>query len=166
MFLSGDEFCNTQYGNNNAYCQDNEISWLDWSRLEQYRTFQQFVARLIAFRKEHPVLRGKTAPARCGWPDLSLHNGTAWNRETDPFTRQIGVLFAGRQKGGQKDDLVLLAVNAHWEPHRQELPEAPNGCGWRLKLHTFCEDSFQPDTPFDGKSMMIGPRSAAVFVAE
>ena len=62
--------------------------------------------------------------------------------------------------------LVLLAVNAHWEPHRQELPEAPNGCGWRLKLHTFCEDSFQPDTPFDGKSMMIGPRSAAVFVAE
>lgn len=166
MFLSGDEFCNTQYGNNNAYCQDNEISWLDWSRLKQYRTFQQFVARLIAFRKEHPVLRGKTAPARCGWPDLSLHNGTAWNRETDPFTRQIGVLFAGRQEGGRKDDLVLLAVNAHWEPHRQELPEAPNGCGWRLKLHTFCEDSFQPDTPFDGKSMMIGPRSAAVFVAE
>ena len=67
MFLAGDEFGNTQYGNNNAYCQDNEVSWLDWGRLKQYRGLHDFTASMIAFRKKHPVLRGNTGAASCGW---------------------------------------------------------------------------------------------------
>ena len=69
MFLSGDEFANTQQGNNNAYCQDNEISWLDWSRLETHSGLWAFVRRMIAFRKAHPVVRGRTAPVSWGWPE-------------------------------------------------------------------------------------------------
>ena len=66
MFLAGDEFGNTQYGNNNAYCQDNEISWLDWNRLEQYRNLHAFTAAMTAFRREHPVLRGNAGSAPWG----------------------------------------------------------------------------------------------------
>lgn len=166
MLLSGDEFGNTQFGNNNAYCQDNEISWLDWSKLETNRGLFQFVSQMIAFRKRHPVLRGKTAPARCGWPDVSLHNGAAWNAKTDETTRQIGVLFCGRNEEDTEDDLVLLVVNAHWEPHRQELPAPPDGRRWKPVLHTACGVPFQPDTPFDGNSMELAPRAVAVFVVE
>ena len=165
MFLAGDELGNTQYGNNNAYCQDNEISWLDWSRLEKHRDLFRFVSQMIAFRKAHPVLRGRTAPGRLGWPEISLHGGRAWNDALDGGARQIGVLFTGCLEDG-RDDAVLLAVNAHWEPHRQELPVPPEGWGWRLVLHTACPDPFRPDTHFDGAAMELEARSAAVFVLE
>lgn len=166
MFLAGDEFGNTQFGNNNPYCQDNEISWLDWSRLETHRGLFTFVQRMIALRRAHPVLRAATKPALCGWPDVSLHNGAAWNSAIDQATRQIGLLFAGRNAADTADDLVLLAVNAHWEPHEQQLPPPPVGFRWRLVMHTLCSDPFQPDTPFDGSRFVVGPRSAAVVAAE
>ncbi|HIX14367.1 MAG TPA: glycogen debranching enzyme [Candidatus Hungatella pullicola] len=165
MFLAGDEFGNTQFGNNNPYCQDNEISWLDWSRLEKYSSLFQFVSRLVAFRKEHPVLRGRTEPAQCGWPDLSVHNGKAWNSQTETYARQIGVLFAGRTKDGENDDLIFLAVNAHWESHTQELPAPPVGMEWKLVLYTASPSSFDPEGEFDGQIMNLKERSAAVFLA-
>lgn len=163
MFLSGDEFANTQQGNNNAYCQDNEISWLDWSRLETHSGLWAFVRRMIAFRKAHPVVRGRTAPVSWGWPEESVHSGLAWNGQMDGETRLIGVMFAGRLESGQ-DDAVFLAVNAHWEAHRQELPCPPAGWAWHLVLHTACPEAFAPDTPFDGRGLELGARSAAVLV--
>ncbi len=165
MFLAGDEFANTQFGNNNSYCQDNEISWLDWSRLETHRDLFDFVSRMIAFRKAHPIVRGETAPALCGWPSVSLHNGAPWNAKMDEQTRQIGVLFTGRNGDDSADDLVLLAVNAHWEPHRQVLPDLPAGMRWSLVLHTACSDPFAAGDLFRGNSLEIGPRSVAVFQA-
>ncbi len=166
MFFAGDEFGNTQFGNNNAYCQDNEISWLDWSRLEKYQNLFQFVSKMIAFRKKHPVLRAKTKPAYCGFPDLSMHHGVAWNNKTDGESRQIGILFAGRNIEDTEDDAVFLAVNAHWEAHSQELPDPPQNAGWKLEMHTACKDPFLPDTLFDGKKMELGARSAAIFVLQ
>ena len=163
MFLSGDEFANTQQGNNNAYCQDNEISWLDWSRLETHSGLWAFVRRMIAFRKAHPVVRGRTAPVSWGWPEESVHSGLAWNGQMDGETRLIGVMFAGRLESGQ-DDAVFLAVNAHWEAHRQELPCPPAGWAWHLVLHTACPEAFAPDTPIDGRGLELGARSAAVLV--
>lgn len=165
MFLAGDEFANTQFGNNNAYCQDNEISWLDWSRLENHQDLFHFVSRMIAFRKEHPIVRGETAPARCGWPSVSLHNGAAWNAKMDEQTRQIGVLFTGRSADDTADDLILLAVNAHWEAHWQGLPELPSGLRWSLVLHTACPDPFAAGALFSGNGLEMGPRSVAVFQA-
>ena len=153
MFFAGDEFCNTQFGNNNPYCQDNEISWLDWSRLENHQDLFHFVSQMIAFRKAHPIIRGETAPARCGWPSVSLHNGAAWNAKMDEQTRQIGVLFTGRNQDDTADDLILLAVNSHWEAHWQGLPELPSGLRWSLVLHTACHDHFAAGPLFSGTGL-------------
>lgn len=167
MFLAGDEFGNTQYGNNNSYCQDNEISWLDWSLLETNRDMFQYVRRLISLRHAHPVLRGATKPAHCGWPDVSLHNlGVAWNNEMNDDTRQIGVLFSGRNAEDTADDLVLIAINSHWEAHEQQVPKPPDGMHWVLTLHTFAQNAFTPDIPFDGQCFTLGARSVAVVTAE
>lgn len=167
MFLAGDEFCNTQFGNNNAYCQDNEISWLDWARLEQYGDMFDFVRRMIAFRQAHPVLRGPTAPAACGWADVNGHmGGRAWNVQFDEETRQLGVLFAGRNADDTEDDLVLLAVNAHWERKTQELPAAPAGLRWKVVMDTECPTPFAPTARLDGTTLPLGPRSVALLLCE
>lgn len=166
MFLAGDEFGNTQFGNNNAYCQDNEISWLDWTELDKQHDFFEFVCRMIAFRKEHPVLRGTIEPAQCGFPDITLHNSRAWCDHIDDYTHVIGILFAGYQAQCDEDDMVFLAINAHWEPHEQELPDLPEEYRWQLVMHTACDQPFAPDTPFDGKWVTLGARSVAIFVAQ
>ena len=166
MFLAGDEFGNSQFGNNNAYCQDNEISYLDWRDLEKHRDLHDFVREMIAFRKAHPVLRGRTSPSRCGWPDVSFHNGAAWNAQTEYEARQIGVLFAGRNATDTADEAVFLAVNAHWEAHEQTLPTPPVGQRWRLVLDTACPDPFRHGRCWDGACLRLAPRSVAVFVCE
>ncbi len=166
MFLAGDEFGNSQRGNNNAYCQDNEISWLDWEDLERNQDLFQFTKRMIAFRKAHPVLRGRTNPSHCGWADLSLHNGAAWNNTFAPDTLQIGILFAGRNQTDTADDIILLAVNAHWEPHWQQLPTPPEGRHWQLFAHTGAPDPFAADKGFHGSGLELAPRSVAVFTMD
>lgn len=166
MFLAGDEFGNTQYGNNNSYCQDNEISWLDWTQLEANRDMFEYVRSLIAFRQEHPVLRGATVPAHCGWPDVSLHNlGHSWNDEVRDDTRQIGVLFSGRNADDTADDWCLSRstrtgsrTNSSFPSRRRESlgADAPH-----LGAERFCAD-----IPFDGHKFNLDPRSVAVVTAK
>ena len=107
MFFAGDEFCNTQFGNNNAYCQDNIISWLDWSRLEEFKEIHDFVRHMIQFRKEHPILRKMTKPSSCQLPEISVHNGTPFNASTDYKTKLIGIMYAGRNEEDTEDDIVF-----------------------------------------------------------
>lgn len=110
MFFAGDEFCNTQFGNNNAYCQDNIISWLDWSRLEEFKEIHDFVRHMIQFRKEHPILRKMTKPSSCQFPEISVHNGTPFNASTDYKTKLIGIMYAGRNEEDTEDDLSLIHI--------------------------------------------------------
>ena len=110
MFFAGDEFCNTQFGNNNAYCQDNIISWLDWSRLEKFKEIHDFVRHMIQFRKEHPILRKMTKPSSCQFPEISVHNGTPFNASTDYKTKLIGIMYAGRNEEDTEDDIVFLSL--------------------------------------------------------
>ena len=163
MFLAGDEFGNSQFGNNNAYCQDNEISWLNWNDLTRNQPLFRFVCALIAFRRQHPVLRGPTAPAACGWPDVSMHHGVPWNSEAGPQAHQLGILFCGRNAADDGDDAVFLAVNAHWEPHTKQLPQPPAGFVWKLRFHTGC---WQPACPWlhpEDLCLDMPPRSVAVL---
>ncbi len=141
MLLSGDEFANTQYGNNNAYCQDNEISWLDWRNLEENRQLFDYVRRLIAFRKAHPVMRNKTYDMGhngTGYPDISFHGTLAW--QLDP--KGPGLCFAylyaedSQKYGTEKDCFIHVMVNAHWEDHRFTLPILPAGFRWRLAFES------------------------------
>ena len=136
MFLAGDEFGNTQFGNNNAYCQDNEISWLDWSLLEKNRELFEFFRFLIAFRKSHPAVTRELPKARCGFPPVSCHTQSAWDGNITRDTKAFGVLYAGYDEEREEDDLVFLAVNPWWEEAGVGLPTLPGGERWRLAVST------------------------------
>lgn len=167
MFPAGDEFLNTQFGNNNPYCQDNEISWLDWSRKEKYSDIFEFFRGMIAFRKQHPVLRGNTKAAVCGFPQLSRHSVRPWNGTYDYNTRMIGVLFAGRNEEDTADDIVYLAINAYWEPVYAELPKLSGMMKWNIAVNTAEEDSVYRETgrPAEGEQLRLEPRSVIVLTA-
>ncbi len=135
MFFAGDEFCNTQFGNNNAYCQDNEISWLDWDRLKKYKEIHDFVSDMIAFRRKHTVIRHSTNPSSFGFPDISVHNTWAWNDKFNDHDHVIGVMFAGCDSKG-KDDAVFIGINAYWEKCPVQMPDLPSGYSWNIDFYT------------------------------
>lgn len=177
MFLAGDEFCNTQFGNNNAYCQDNEISWLDWSLLEKNREIYEFFRYMIAFRKKHSAIRGECSPSGLGFPTVSVHTNQPWDNNVTQESKFLGVMFAGALTAGsnqetertrelETEDLVYLAVNVFWEDQQFFLPKLPNGFVWRLAVNTD-----QPEMPEKESQMtvidsefILKPRSVAVFV--
>lgn len=162
MFYAGDEFCNTQYGNNNAYCQDNDISWLDWSRKEKYADVYAFAQFMIRFRKEHPVLRKPTRPAACGFADISYHHGRAWNADCGNNARLIGLLYAGQDDAGA-DDLVFVGVNTYWEKLGTSFPDAPSGKQWMLVADTAREEALPINEPVAAGRYDLAPRSVIVL---
>lgn len=171
MFYAGDEFCNTQFGNNNAYCQDNIISWLDWTRLEKYREIHDFFRYMIAFRKKHKTLRKSTEKASSNMPEISIHNGQPWKSDTDRNTRLIGIMYAGRDEENTRDEYVFYAMNAYWEPLGMTLPDLPKGLHWKVCVNTFVEYEDGKDmgkyTDFkEGKYLTISPRSVVILEAE
>ncbi len=171
MFLAGDEFGNTQFGNNNAYCQDNEISWLDWSYLEKNRELFEFVKYMIAFRKRHPVIRKKLPDAICGMPAMHAHDVAAEITNLPPDTRTFGISFAGYDKEKGTDDLVYLAVNTYWEDVAITLPNTHSRIKWYLCVNTsgdgngqYCFDERQAVHVVG--SFLMRPRSVAVFIGK
>lgn len=170
MFFAGDEFCNTQFGNNNAYCQDNIISWLDWSRLEEFKEIHDFVRHMIQFRKEHPILRKMTKPSSCQFPEISVHNGTPFNASTDYKTKLIGIMYAGRNEDTE-DDIVFYCMNAYWEPLVMQLPVLPNGKHWHVDTNTNAEyfdgEDFTEKTELLGvNTIRVPARTTIILVAE
>lgn len=171
MFFAGDEFCNTQFGNNNAYCQDNIISWLDWSRLEEFKEIHDFVRHMIQFRKEHPILRRMTKPSSCQFPEISVHNGTPFNASTDYKTKLIGIMYAGRNEEDTEDDIVFYCMNAYWEPLVMQLPVLPNGKHWHVDTNTNAEyfdgEDFTAKTELLGvNTIRVPARTTIILVAE
>lgn len=171
MFFAGDEFCNTQFGNNNAYCQDNIISWLDWSRLEEFKEIHDFVRHMIQFRKEHPILRKMTKPSSCQFPEISVHNGTPFNASTDYKTKLIGIMYAGRNEEDTEDDIVFYCMNAYWEPLVMQLPVLPKGKHWHVDTNTNAEyfdgEDFTAKTELLGvNTIRVPARTTIILVAE
>ena len=171
MFFAGDEFCNTQFGNNNAHCQDNIISWLDWSRLEEFKEIHDFVRHMIQFRKEHPILRKMTKPSSCQFPEISVHNGTPFNASTDYKTKLIGIMYAGRNEEDTEDDIVFYCMNAYWEPLVMQLPVLPNGKHWHVDTNTNAEyfdgEDFTAKTELLGvNTIRVPARTTIILVAE
>ena len=171
MFFAGDEFCNTQFGNNNAYCQDNIISWLDWSRLEEFKEIHDFVRHMIQFRKEHPILRKMTKPSSCQLPEISVHNGTPFNASTDYKTKLIGIMYAGRNEEDTEEDIVFYCMNAYWEPLVMQLPVLPNGKHWHVDTNTNAEyfdgEDFTEKTELLGvNTIRVPARTTIILVAE
>nr|WP_207723864.1 alpha-amylase family glycosyl hydrolase [Mediterraneibacter hominis] len=129
--LAGDEFYNSQEGNNNVYCQDNELAWLNWGKLKTDNTLFLYVKQLIALRKMHAVLhkkeeiRGMDMTA-CGIPDVSYHGENAWQIQKEVSSRQLGVLYYDEEK----KDSCFIAYNMHWVKHTFALPALNGGKKW------------------------------------
>ena len=167
MFFAGDEFCNTQFGNNNPYCQDNEISWLDWTLLEEHQDIFRFFQYMIHFRREHPVLRGSSQSCRYSLPDISFHSGEPWQAPRDDGEGVAGILFAGYDAVQARDDIIYLGINVHWEAHSLTLPHLPGGLHWHIAVNTGDEEHILFEAPLPvlaGDSLLIGARSVIVLV--
>lgn len=163
MFLAGDEFGNTQFGNNNPYCQDNIISWLDWGMLRQNQQLFSFFRFLIRFRREHLPLRQHTAPCSFGFPDVSAHDVVPFAGHPAYDSHYIGILYAGYHAG--KDDCIYLAVNTYWEELTVTLPKLPGSMYWYQAADTWEEDSVTEDRQAVGEQIRIKERSVKIFCA-
>ena len=167
MFFAGDEFGNTQLGNNNAYCQDNEISWLNWELLKENEDLFGFFRFMIRFRMNHPAIRRDLPGAVCGLPALTVYGNGGENR-VDDGTAALGILYAGYDRKRGRDDVVYLAVNVYWEDVNIQLPELPKYLDWYAVVNTagdgqsrFCYRCGERSRVDSGFRMR--PRSVAVF---
>ncbi|MDE6930770.1 MAG: glycogen debranching protein GlgX [Lachnospiraceae bacterium] len=162
MFLAGDEFGNTQFGNNNAYCQDNQISWLDWRLLERNQDIFRFFQYMIRFRKTHRVVRSSSEGGACGFPDISFHGITPGH--DGPFEdheKYLGVMFAGWDRS-TGPEVVYVASNAWWEDLEVTLPELPVSMFWTLAVDTW--EAEQHPVPLSDQHITVRGRSVAVLV--
>ena len=169
LFLAGDEFCNTQFGNNNAYCQDNITSWLDWSRKEKYKDVFEFFKYMIAFRKRFKVITKNRRESDCTLPPESLHSHKPWQTDYNPESRYVGVMYAGASAIPLVDEIVYFGINAHWESAEIELPGLPADYIWHLYVDTgrppenvVCEDE---NVVIANRHIRMQGRSVIVCVA-
>lgn len=165
MFLAGDEFGNTQFGNNNPYCQDNIISWLDWNLLHKNQKLFDFFKKMIQFRKQHGIITQDTAECSMRFPHISFHGHQAWEHDFDSNSHVFGIMFAGRTPDNKSDDVIFIALNMFWENQTMFLPELGQGRHWRLEVNTFEEEGFAGEKTSVGNEVQIASRSVMVFVA-
>lgn len=168
MFLSGDEFADTRYGNNNPYCQDNLISWLDWSLLKKNKDLFDFFQYMIRFHKDHPVIRKDLEPSYLGVPAMSTHGLTPDEINFSGDSHVVCVRFAGYNEATQKEDLVYLAVNSGWFPVTLTLPELPEHYKWKVAVNTGdpkCQFFHKNSMPTVESKIFLGERSVIIFVA-
>lgn len=140
LIFMGDEFGNSQKGNNNPYCQDNAVTWLDWNDLKRNADIYDFWRELVKLRRDHPILHpGQEMKIMdyisCGYPDLSYHGQSAWRPRTEGYNRHIGILYCGkyaRCSRNEEDAFIYLALNMYWEPRELAMPRLPAGMRWQL----------------------------------
>ena len=175
LIFMGDEFGNSQKGNNNPWCQDNAVGWLDWGKQEKNRELLEFWKQLAAFRRAHPILH----PAKelrlmdylsCDYPDLSYHGESAWRPQTEHHSRSIGMMLCGkyaRNDEGQEDAFLYIAINMHWERHSLALPRLPKNMRWELVLTTAEDNALLPqeESEESGNSCQVAPRSIALYIS-
>lgn len=177
LIFMGDEFGNSQGGNNNPYCQDNATAWLDWRDVKKNEEVFVFFKMLTAFRREHPILHPDREPRlmdyiACGFPDLSYHGQSAWRPQTEGRFRHIGQMYCGRYAKIDKnrtDDFLYVALNMHWVEHELALPRLPKGMRWEPVFST-AEESVKNGAKEDGAGesgtellRKISPRSVSVY---
>lgn len=167
MFFAGDEFLNSQGGNNNAYCQDTPVSWLDWNDLEKNKEHFEFTRFMIHFRKENPVIMHPLKPSKTGFSDsMIIHPSNS--------TKAMGIVYSGIDDDGN-EDIVGIALNEFWEPQNFWMPKFPKDSN--LKWYIVADTAgtyipsyfidFEPTEDYKLKDEFImDPRSVIVFVAK
>jgi isoamylase len=175
MLVAGDEMARSQRGNNNAYCQDNEVSWVDWELAESNADLVAFTSNAIAFRRAHRALRpahhvyGEVDGA--GPPDVSWHGEQASLPDWSQDRLLVAVMFRATGTGAEGDDIVYLAANGHWEQVDLELPELPAGLAWGRFADTSAPPPLDACVPgreavlAEQSKLAVGPRSVVVLTA-
>lgn len=165
MFYAGDEFLNTQFGNNNAYCQDNEISWLNWNDKESNKEHFEFCKYMTAFRHKHPILRKNTGSSACGFPEIQVIGA-------GEDAKVLRIVYAGRDAANTGEDIICIAMNVFWEEQEFCLPELPVRMDWYVTVDTGkiylpeCIPSTEKDEVFlPGRKVRMKERSVCVFIA-
>ena len=172
MLLAGDEFGNSQGGNNNPWCIDSEVTWLNWSSKKKDRELHDYVRELIAFRKAHPVLTasddadGKFRNEK-GYPAFSCHSGKAWYASGEYQDRHVGMMYCDRKDG--KDSYLYAAYNFNWEEESFALPYLPSDMQWKTVLTTDPADPAAkeaggcPKEAAQERSMVLPGRCVAIL---
>ena len=149
LIYEGDERGNSQSGNNNVYCQDNELSWVNWKTGKTFGFLTEYVKKLIAFRRKHPVFHQArelrmTDYLSCGHPDISYHGKRAWLGDFENYSRSVGIFYGGdyiaaNTEGKEEDSFFYVAYNMHWIPHEFALPNLPGRGRWKIAIDTGAE---------------------------
>lgn len=179
LILMGDEVGHSKQGNNNTYCQDNELSWFNWKLLEENHDLFRFFQQCIAFRHAHPILRNRTHfqhrdAVGSGYPDISWHSEEAWRPNWATYARTLAFMLCGQHKhnGEAPDDYIYVAMNMHWESHPFDLPRLPLGKKWYLFANT---NALPPHDIYEigherlihnQNQFMMGSRSVAICVGK
>ena len=178
LINAGDEMGHTKKGNNNSWCQDSSIEWLNWEDLRKHGDIYEFTKRLIALRREHPVFRRKGALKGSdylvtGLPDISFHGMSAWKVDHEHFRRQLCVCLNGAyaaKEDGDPDDSFYILMNMHWESHRFYVPRLPAGKSWKLLVDTSLEEPFCEaplgDTLDEDYSIQVPARSIIILTGK
>lgn len=169
-FFMGDEFGRTQKGNNNPYCHDNAVTWVNWGELEKRRDLYEYVRDLICLRRQHSIFH---LDKECrlmdyqslGSPDMSYHGSEVWRPEWEHYNRHIGIMLCGAYGREKEDNCWYIAINMHWESHEFALPRLPKGQCWRTVLCTE-ETGGQINLAEEGKPVRLPPRSIALLCGE
>ncbi|MCF2501791.1 glycogen debranching protein GlgX [Dyadobacter sp. CY107] len=179
MILSGDEVGVTKSGNNNTYCHDNELNWLDWSLMEKNSDIFYFAQRITRFRRAHPVLRSRTHFQHkdyvgSGFADITFHGTQAWHPDFSSSSRCIAFMLDGAhaKSGTIQDDSIYIAMNSHYDALYYELPPLPNGKSWHLAVNTDMpsgEDIYdigkEPKLEDQGR-FLVGGRATVILVGK
>lgn len=175
FLFGGDEFACSRSGNNNCYCQDNEIGWVNWKNNLFSREVLSYAKFLIRLRREHSILHMKEELKvmdykGCGYPDISYHGAEAWRPDLSHIGRMIGIVLSGQYAPEKEDASFYIAYNMHWESHKLALPKLPRGEEW-IKL----SDTAFPAAYWEEKEeilkeehpiVTVGSRSIAVFMTQ
>ena len=130
LIFQGDEWGNTQKGNNNVWCQDNELSWIDWNGRKNQAKLWEFVKNpILHWEKE---LKGSDYQA-LGYPDMSYHGKQAWYVEKDKDTRSLGIMYCNAY-AGKASEFLFLAFNFHWISQEERLQEGAEVIGKTIEV--------------------------------
>ena len=166
--FSGDEFANTRYGNNNAYCQDNETGFVKWKMNRFSKDIFDFVCNISKLRKEHELLHFKQEllsmdSIACGYPDISYHGTEAWRPDTSYISRMIGIMLYGEYSHTSHSESLYIAYNMHWEAHELALPKLPKGKEW---CPLFTTDDTMSTCSINENMVLIQGRTVAIYISK